>query len=288
MLRAAGLEPHGPVVWGERPDLDGPGVYVVEAPEPLAAAPIDQAAVRAWVERVPSLRLDGERPKPRELVARLASFWIAGETVVYVGLAGTSVARRIRQFYRTPLGDRRPHAGGHWVRTLECRDELLVWFAAADDPGNVEAALLAAFADRHAGTLPFANRQSAGGARKAHGISGSVLADAERPEPGAAAPDRRPAGRGPGRSDLAAINAALQALAGGNPEGETDAVSGGEELERLGLLRDSATRPGKPLRDLLRAGLIDGAYQDSSRRWHIPAPRGASASAPTRPGTQSG
>ena len=28
---------------------------------------------------------------------------------------------------------------------------------------------------------------------------------------------------------------------------------------------------GKPLRDLLRAGLIVGAYQDSSRRWHIPS-----------------
>ena len=32
-------------------------------------------------------------------------------------------------------------------------------------------------------------------------------------------------------------------------------------LDGAGLLRDSSSRPGKPLRDLLRAGLIEGAEQ---------------------------
>jgi hypothetical protein len=67
------------------------------------------------------------------------------------------------------------------------------------------------------------------------------------------------------------LSAALDALASAQPDGETDAVSGGAELERLGHLADSASRPGKPLGDLLRAGRIAGAYQDSSRRWHIRA-----------------
>jgi hypothetical protein len=35
------------------------------------------------------------------------------------------------------------------------------------------------------------------------------------------------------------------------------------------LLRDSPTRRGKPLRDLLRAGSIDHALQDDGRWWFI-------------------
>lgn len=273
LLRGVGLRPEGPIEWGEHVSLDEPGVYVVEAPEATATAPIDVRAVGAWIERVPSLRLDGARPTSRELTERLASFWVPGETIVYVGLAGTSVAKRVRQFYRTPLGNRRPHAGGHWVRTLDCRDHLLVWWAVADDPTDAEAALLSLFTKRHEGALPFANRQSAGGVRKRHGISGSVLSDTSgaastRPQGAPARP------RGGVPRDIAKINAVLTALAKARPDGEIDAVSGGAELERLGLLADSASRPGKPLRDLLRAGLIVGAYQDSSRRWHIPSSQG--------------
>jgi hypothetical protein len=40
------------------------------------------------------------------------------------------------------------------------------------------------------------------------------------------------------------------------------------------VLRDSASRPGKPLRDLLRAGLIEYAYQDGGRWWFIRCGRG--------------
>ena len=39
-------------------------------------APIDIVAVRDWLERVPGLRLDGERPTASQLAARLASFWL--------------------------------------------------------------------------------------------------------------------------------------------------------------------------------------------------------------------
>ena len=40
-------------------------------------------------------------------------------------------------------------------------------------------------------------------------------------------------------------------------------------LERNGLLKDSGLRPGKPLRDLLRAGKLPHAYQQG-RTWIIP------------------
>ena len=41
------------------------------------------------------------------------------------------------------------------------------------------------------------------------------------------------------------------------------------ELENADILKDSQSRPGLPLRNLIRSGSIEGAWQDGSRRWHI-------------------
>ena len=41
------------------------------------------------------------------------------------------------------------------------------------------------------------------------------------------------------------------------------------ELNKDGILMDSQSRPGLPLRNLIREGRIEGAWQDESRRWHI-------------------
>jgi hypothetical protein len=118
LIRAVGLEPRGPVTWGQPVPCASTGVYVIETTAPLTNAPIEPSAVAAWIERVPTLRVDGARPSETTLGEPLASFWIPNETIVYAGLAGTTVAKRVRQFYGTPLGERRPHAGGHWLTTL--------------------------------------------------------------------------------------------------------------------------------------------------------------------------
>tara|TARA_B100000315_G_C14343848_1_gene480828 strand:- start:100 stop:765 length:666 start_codon:yes stop_codon:yes gene_type:complete len=41
------------------------------------------------------------------------------------------------------------------------------------------------------------------------------------------------------------------------------------ELESAGILKDSKSRPGLPLRNLLRQGSIENSWQDDSNRWHI-------------------
>jgi transcription elongation factor GreA len=163
----------------------GPGVYVVELPEALAKVPVDHTVLRGWIERVPTLLLDEQRPTPHELAARLAGFWLPNETVVYVGRTTTSLAGRLAAFYRTPLGDPRPHPGGHWLKTLGVLDRLLIWWAETDAPEEYEDALLNAFgSDVDAAAvrlhdpslvLPFANLQNAMGSRKQHGVSGSLL-----------------------------------------------------------------------------------------------------------------
>ena len=282
-MRSVGLRPDGPVVWGAKVRSRKHGVYIVETADPLARAPIDPAAVDHWISRVPGLRLDGARPTAGELGRRLAEFWIPDEAVVYVGLAGTNLASRIRGYYRTPLGDPRPHAGGHWLKTLQGLNTFLVSWAETDEPDRYEGELLAAFAEgaRESArglaanlVLPFANRANALGTRKPHGITGSTLPHAaarssslrESAQP--ALPTAQVSRTGL-TDRLGRINAALQVLACSQSERRITAVDGARELDRRGLLKDSPTRPGLPLRNLLRAGQIYAAYQEAGRWWFI-------------------
>ena len=74
LLRGVGLLADGPVPWGRSVPASGPGIFLVELPAPLATAPIELTRVGKWLERIDTLRLDGERPTSRALAARLASF----------------------------------------------------------------------------------------------------------------------------------------------------------------------------------------------------------------------
>lgn len=184
----------GSVPWGTKPAADEHGVYIVslhgdpEIEDGLPEAPVSEATVAAWIERVPSLTLDGGRPKPIGLVQRLARYWLPDEAIVYIGKA-TSLRRRLGQYYSTPLGDRRPHAGGHWIKTLANLSSLTVHYAEVDhgiDPENVERRMLTEFAhavsrrSRSAHpqpnlTIPFANLEVKGIGRRNHAIAKAVL-----------------------------------------------------------------------------------------------------------------
>ena len=74
LFRSVGLLADGPAQLGRPVRAGGPGVYVVELATPLPSAPIELTRVGKWLERVPGLRLDGERPTSRALAARLAAF----------------------------------------------------------------------------------------------------------------------------------------------------------------------------------------------------------------------
>ena len=238
LLRAQGLPADGPVLWGQPARSRKPGIFLVELAGSLAQAPIDITAVRTWVDRVPGLLLDDERPTPTALAERLGSFWLPGQQVLYVGRTAKTLGPRIAAAYATPLGDRRPHAGGHWLKTLHRVDRLRVWWAETDAPEEYEDALLAAFAEtvdpevlarlHDPGTaLPWANLESPTGGRKAHGITGAFLAEEATPaasvaggsdgagdarrsrsRPAAGAAARRRASAGPTRAAAAASRSA--------------------------------------------------------------------------------
>ncbi len=222
LLRSLDLMPDGPARWGEQVRSRAPGLLLVETAARSDTAPIDITAVKAWLERVPSLRLDGERPTPTRLAERLGAFWLPQQTVVYVGRTSKSLAGRAASLFATPLGDRRPHSGGHWLWTLLERDKLRIWWAETTSPEEYEDGLLDAIAeDAEPGAaerlrafgpiLPWANLTAATGEAKRTGITGSLLADGD---PGARSaptashrPPAAPARRAPNAPPRAAPRA---------------------------------------------------------------------------------
>jgi hypothetical protein len=187
------LSVSGPVRWGSPIPSTYPGGYVVAVtsdPEDDKNVygnkpPIDLDKLQAWINRVPNLRVDNVRPIPDMLEERLRRFWLPDEPVLYVGKAGISLRNRVNQYYKTPLGDRRPHAGGHWLKTLSILNNLSVFWATTPNPQSSENELLETFTRAvsentllmlrdPARPFPFANLEFPKGNRKNHGITGAV------------------------------------------------------------------------------------------------------------------
>jgi hypothetical protein len=194
IFAAAGLKPAGVVPWRTGVPIDGPGVYVislttdtVSTDGALERCPIDAGAIEEILDIRPELTVDGQRPSAPALAERLAAFWLPDEVVLYIGLAGTSLAKRVGQYYLTALGARSPHAGGWFLKTLAVLPELRVHFASCSDPAKAESEMLEAFcasvsdAARAAlydpeRPLPFANLEWPARVYKRHGIKGAKAA----------------------------------------------------------------------------------------------------------------
>lgn len=191
LLKHACLEWSGVVEWGNRSLPDRPGIYLVSLIKDQTTTdsehvlcPHSMPAIERWLSVRPELRLDGRRPTPEHLAERVAGSWLPDESILYIGLAGTSLAKRVTQYYKTPLGARAPHAGGHFLKTLTNLEELYVHVAISSDPAESESVLLETFARNVDPTyqsslhdalrpLPFANLAWPGHGRKLHGITGS-------------------------------------------------------------------------------------------------------------------
>jgi len=187
LLRSIGLDVDGPVRWGTKPSSRAPGIFVVEAASPSDSAAIDVDEVRRWLGRVPELRLDGERPTQSSLAARLRTFWVPGQTLLYVGRTNKSLSARVASLYATELGHARPHPGGYWLKTLREQSKLRLWWAETDASEEYEDELIEAFVKtlsvevreglpEGAPVLPWANLGSPTGSARETGISNALLA----------------------------------------------------------------------------------------------------------------
>ena len=192
LLGKENIKATGCVKWGEEIPSTEPGIYIVSTSSSeystghMYDAPISNEIVAKWISSVNSIRIDMKYPSTEELTERLSHFWLPDESILYIGKAGRSIRKRVRQYYRTELGQCRPHAGGHWVKTLSILNDLFIYWVDIAEPEEMELQLLNSFkAQVSAGTLeslydpnlplPFANRQLKNGQVKRHGITGSVI-----------------------------------------------------------------------------------------------------------------
>lgn len=186
ILRTLDLMIDGPVKWGQPVRSRAPGIFVVEQPTPDALAMLEITAIRAWVDRVPSFQLDGKRPEPAAVADRLRSFWLPGQHILYVGRSTKSLGARVAALYGTPLGDRRPHPGGHWLKTLKGVEGLRIWWAETNAPEEYEDAIATAIAETvtpeerkalpdQSLIMPWANLESVGGEKRVTGLTGTLL-----------------------------------------------------------------------------------------------------------------
>lgn len=193
LLSTVDLEPGGCVRWGTPVLEPKNGVYIVsltESPDDLDTTyptpPLSHRALDELIAVCPDLTLDRElRPSRLELSKRIGSYWLADESVLYIGLAGQPLRTRVRQYYRTPLGAAKPHRGGWWLKTLSVLGELYVHFAVTADFKNSEEEMLRAFAANVSDAsrsglpfgeplMPFANLRNGDWRRRAHGLGGAV------------------------------------------------------------------------------------------------------------------
>jgi len=160
------------VVLGQREGPEEPVQYFCAS---------DAVAGELTVDR-PQLRLDGKPVTSDRLAARFAACWLPDEVVVYIGLSSRPLRRRLREYYVTPLGAGRPHAGGWFVKTLD--SPLYVHYAATPRFEAAEQAMLDAFVAAtsasaranlrdQARPIPFANLRWVGHGRKQHGLDGA-------------------------------------------------------------------------------------------------------------------
>jgi transcription elongation factor GreA len=192
LLRSIGLDIDGPARWGTKPTSRKPGIFAVEIAAPANRAPIDVDEVRRWLERVPDLELDGERPTQSILAARMGTFWVPDQTLLYVGRTAKSLSGRVASLYATELGHARPHPGGYWLKTLREQSKLKLWWAETEAPEEYEDEIIEAFAktipqevrDRlpeGAPLLPWANLDSPTGPTRETGLTKAMLSIEETP-----------------------------------------------------------------------------------------------------------
>lgn len=127
-----------------------PGVYVVVRS--------DQSPPR-FLSQSPAGRFKGRDPS--RAVELLRGKWVPGADIIYVGKAGPSARRTLRQRIRELLlfGSGKPvsHSGGRALWQLEgIWDAEIAWKVTTSDPRAVEDKMLTDFKRIH-GQLPYAN-----------------------------------------------------------------------------------------------------------------------------------
>lgn len=175
------------VKWGDNIPCFEKGVYFVSlSSDPskssiLNNCPILVDILKDWINIRNGFDLDGNRINDiSKIKERIESFWFKDENIIYIGKA-TCLNKRIKQYYNTPYGKRKPHAGGHWIKMLSNLNDLFIHYLPFENYDELELLLLDQFGKQISsksykqllGTdviTPFANLEKKKGERKKHDL----------------------------------------------------------------------------------------------------------------------
>ena len=180
---------HGKFQWQQKVQSDAKGIYVVSLssdPDKIVTLPepsfVDEK-IHEWMNNAPGMKLDGQTPSIEVIKERLKQFWLPDETIVYIGqTTKNTLGKRVNQYYKSKIGKGAPHSGGHWIKTLECLEQMTVYWSELDGnncPEVCEQRLLDAFQSQVSNetrdrlydkdrVMPFANLEYPKGIKKRH------------------------------------------------------------------------------------------------------------------------
>jgi hypothetical protein len=167
------------VKWGTNCPSREPGVYIVSLPSVPTMFPVDLDVLAYWCTNTTNATFrDGTILKPALLESELRKYWHPSETIVYIGKA-KSLRRRLYQYYGTPLGSSRPHAGGYWIQTLKDLNTLDVCWFEHKHAAQLEKEILTYFSQNVVCNcnicIPYANLQIDGQHRRVHNVRRPII-----------------------------------------------------------------------------------------------------------------
>lgn len=195
LVKKVGLDPKSlkKVKWGTPVSTQKEGVYSVslsetpDANNSLAEIPISMNILKEWINKVGGFTIDKSLTYDSELIKnRLSKFWLSDESILYIGKAPIrknrkGLGNRIQEYYETEFGESKPHAGGHWIKTLSNLKDLYVYYIECPNSPKIESDMMEQFGSSVSETskkqlsgtgviLPFANLEDGRKTRKKHGL----------------------------------------------------------------------------------------------------------------------
>jgi hypothetical protein len=149
----------------------------------------DNQQINLWISKLPDFQIDGLPATLTNIKNRLAEFWFPDESILYIGKAPTrksksGISKRVSEYFSTIIGNRGPHSGGQWIKTLKDIDTFTVYYSICDKPEDIEHRMLDFFMINVSKTtllnlydkklpIPFANIKFTG--NKNHGLKSQRL-----------------------------------------------------------------------------------------------------------------
>lgn len=190
LFDSVGIEIEGKAKWGNMFSANKKGIYVIALSDEennlkCIKKPIfNKYVIEEWINYVPEMRLDGEKPTIEKIINRLTRFWLPDETVIYIGKTNRKVQQRVVEYYRTRIGRKGPHSGGQWIKTLYHLNDLTIYWSTFEEGvvvEEIENQLLKTFKNQvsedtknilydRSNPLPFGNLEHPKGNYKKHGF----------------------------------------------------------------------------------------------------------------------